>query len=229
MENQEGPAGRDQPTGSGAPGAASVQEVASQVQQTIGTTFEQARQQGIGHLDAQKDKAAETVGGVAQALRQTGSHLREGNQDFVADVVDRAASELEQFSGQLRDQDVDQLLQDVEGFARRQPAVFVGGAVMLGLFAARFLRSSRPTFDSGYAAGPYPTFGGTPPMSGIGTPGTWSPGSGMPMPGPGSPGYGSGTWTGTSPAPTMPSTSTVPTPDTTSPVEECEPSVSESE
>src|SRR5439155_16808848 len=102
MENQEGPAGRDQPTGSGAPGAASVQEVASQVQQTIGTTFEQARQQGMGHLDAQKDKAAEAVGGVAQALRQTGWHLRSGQQDMVADLVDRAASELERFSGQFR-------------------------------------------------------------------------------------------------------------------------------
>src|SRR5438876_7541871 len=76
MDSSGGTLGGTSPAGS-----ANLQEVASQVQQTVGQTIEQARQQGMGHLDAQKDKAAETVGGVAQALRQTGSHLREGNQD----------------------------------------------------------------------------------------------------------------------------------------------------
>jgi hypothetical protein len=35
------------------------------------------------------------------------------------------------------------LIDDVEDFARREPAVFIGGAIAIGLVAARFLKSSR--------------------------------------------------------------------------------------
>lgn len=36
-----------------------------------------------------------------------------------------------------------ELAADVEGFTRRQPALFMGGAFVLGLTTARFLKSSR--------------------------------------------------------------------------------------
>ena len=43
----------------------------------------------------------------------------------------------------LNNANPDTLLDDVEAFARREPAMFIGGAIAIGLLAARFLKSSR--------------------------------------------------------------------------------------
>src|SRR5690606_33979901 len=43
----------------------------------------------------------------------------------------------------LDNQDVAELVDNAEDLARRQPAVFVGGAFALGVLGGRFLRSSR--------------------------------------------------------------------------------------
>ena len=45
-------------------------------------------------------------------------------------------------SGYLEGKGLRDVLDDVSGFAKRQPGLFVGGALVAGLVAARFLRSS---------------------------------------------------------------------------------------
>jgi hypothetical protein len=40
---------------------------------------------------------------------------------------------------------------DLENLARRQPAIVIGGAVVLGLIGARFLRSSERRRGGGHA------------------------------------------------------------------------------
>jgi hypothetical protein len=49
---------------------------------------------------------------------------------------------VERLSGYLRSNSVSDMVSGVEEFARRQPAIFIGSACMLGLLAARFLKSS---------------------------------------------------------------------------------------
>jgi len=49
---------------------------------------------------------------------------------------------LERFSNNVRGKDVNELLDGARDFARRQPALFVGGSFAVGLLAARFLKSS---------------------------------------------------------------------------------------
>ena len=88
--------------------------------------------------------------GVANALRQTGEQLHEQDQGSVGRYAEQAAEQAERFSGYLRDRDANQLLNDVEDFARERPAIFLGGAFLLGAAAARFLKSSagrREEFD----------------------------------------------------------------------------------
>jgi hypothetical protein len=60
----------------------------------------------------------------------------------VSEYTEKAAELVEGFSGYLREKNVDQLLGEVERFARRQAALFVGGAFALGFLASRFLKSS---------------------------------------------------------------------------------------
>jgi hypothetical protein len=101
------------------------------------------QQQASSALSSQKVRAADSMKPVIDAVRQTGESLREKN-GTIAGYADSAASQLERFSTQLRDRDVSELMDEVSAFARRQPALFIGGGVALGLIAARFLKSSAP-------------------------------------------------------------------------------------
>jgi hypothetical protein len=93
-------------------------------------------------LTSQKGRATDGLDALASAVRQTSSQLRQERHDGVAQYIDRAADGIERFSGTLKSKDATELLQDAQRFARRQPALFIGGSFALGLLAARFLKSS---------------------------------------------------------------------------------------
>jgi hypothetical protein len=79
---------------------------------------------------------------VAQAVRQSARPFRDNQQDTIAEYVEKAADQLEQFSTRLRERDLNELMNDAQRFARRQPALFIGVAFTAGLLGARFLKSS---------------------------------------------------------------------------------------
>jgi uncharacterized protein YjbJ (UPF0337 family) len=122
-----------------------VGQVADQAQHAAGQVVDQARQQVSSRLAGQKERAAEGLTSVAHALRQTSQQLREQDQQAVTGYIESAASQVERVSNYLKHNDLGGLIEDVEQFARRQPALFLGGTFVLGLLGARFLKSSRPT------------------------------------------------------------------------------------
>jgi hypothetical protein len=97
----------------------------------------------VSQLSTQKDRATDGIGSVAQAVRQSTQQLREQRHDTIAQYVDQAAAQLERFSNTLKEKNVSELLDEAQRFARRNPALFVGGAFALGLLSARFFKSSR--------------------------------------------------------------------------------------
>lgn len=117
-------------------------DVVDQAKEQTGQAMEQARTSAFTMMDQQKSRAADGLGSVAQALRQTGDSLRSGDQGSLSQYADRAADTVDQFSQQLRSKSVEELLDDAEDFARREPEVFLGGAVLLGLLASRFFKAS---------------------------------------------------------------------------------------
>ena len=119
-------------------------EVIDQVQDKASETVNQVRDQVSGQLENQKTQVAEGLGSVAQMVRMTGDQLRQNNQGMVAQYTDKLADSMDKFSGYLRERDLGDMLNEVQDFARREPALFLGGAFTLGLLAARFLRSSSP-------------------------------------------------------------------------------------
>jgi hypothetical protein len=129
-----------------------AQELASQAQQKAGEQVESGLARG-------KSRAAETLGGVAQSLRLSSQHLREQNQEGTGRYVEKAAQQVERLSSYLQNADVGEVVDQVEDFARRQPALFLGGAFALGLLGARFLKSSRRG-EVGTPASGYPTYRG---------------------------------------------------------------------
>jgi len=90
----------------------------------------------------QKDAAAERVQGFASALRTAADDLSGRDQRLTASCVEQAADSIERLSRALQRQDLDEIVGNVEDFARRQPVAFLGGAVLTGLVLARFMKSS---------------------------------------------------------------------------------------
>lgn len=154
--------------------------VADEAQQKVGQAVDQVRQQGMSQLATQKDRVAGTVGSVAHALRETGKQLKQGDDAPVAEYVDRVADTVEQFSNHIRQRDVDELVHDAESFARRQPALFLGGAFFLGVVAARFLRSSPPDEPRSNQTDLWVP--GTPRNAAIEAPYSWQTGENQPGP-----------------------------------------------
>lgn len=97
----------------------------------------------VSQLSTQKDRASDGIGSVVQAVRQSTQQLRDQQHDTIAQYVDQAAAQLERFSKTLKEKNVTQLVDEAQRFARRNPAVFIGGAFALGLLGARFFKSSR--------------------------------------------------------------------------------------
>lgn len=96
-------------------------------------------------LSNQKNRATDGLGSLAAAVRKTSEPLRQSDQATLASYVEQAADSIERFSSDLRQRDIGELLDDAKRFAKRQPALFIGGAFAVGVLAARFLKSSSET------------------------------------------------------------------------------------
>lgn len=88
--------------------------------------------------------ATKTLGDFANAVRRAGDELDQHDQTPASRLVRQAADGLENLSRNLADKDPGDLLNAVRDFGRRNPAAFIGGAVLVGLALGRFARASEP-------------------------------------------------------------------------------------
>ena len=122
--------------------AAKARDMGTRAQHEAERLSAEAKTKGRTLLHDQQRVIAEQIGGFAEALQQTAQHLQEQNRGVVAQYTEQAAQGLERFSRTLHERDVKAIVGQVEDFARRQPAVFMGSAALLGFLASRFLKSS---------------------------------------------------------------------------------------
>jgi uncharacterized phage infection (PIP) family protein YhgE len=102
---------------------------------------DQLRTKASGALSQQKSRATQGLGSVVEAIRQTGQQLGDGNSGISA-YVNNAADSLQRWTQTLERKDIGEIVEDVQRFGRRQPALFVGLSFGAGLLGARFLKSS---------------------------------------------------------------------------------------
>lgn len=127
-----------------------VSEVAGEAKQQAAALTQQAKVEAKSSLHSQKQMVANELHGAAHALRETSSTLREQNQTMFAEYGGQLAERIDHASTYLEEHDLDDLVSEVENFARRKPELFIGGAFTLGLLAARFLKSSAPASGANY-------------------------------------------------------------------------------
>jgi hypothetical protein len=99
------------------------------------------KQNVTSRVDEQKNRAADGLGGIANVIHQASDQLRNDNE-ALAQFVDQAGEQLRRFADQIRQKGIGDMFDDVQSFARRRPALFIGGALLVGLGIARFLKSS---------------------------------------------------------------------------------------
>lgn len=116
--------------------------VTQQARERTGELANRGGEQVKSQLANQKHEAAQRLMPVQTALRETAQQLRKQDQRSMGQYADKAADGVDRVSNYLRDTDVDEMTEEVRYFARRSPAIFLGGAAALGFLVTRFLKSS---------------------------------------------------------------------------------------
>jgi hypothetical protein len=133
-----------------------VQETAGQAQQKAVEVKGQAGDRVRQELDVRSTQAGEQLGLTADAIRRTGEELRSDGNDTPAKVVTAVADRAERLGSYLTLANSDQMLRDVENFARRQPLLFAVGGATIGFLAARFMKaSSSSRYEGSNGSGSY--------------------------------------------------------------------------
>jgi ElaB/YqjD/DUF883 family membrane-anchored ribosome-binding protein len=101
-----------------------------------------ARSAAESLLEEQKRQIADRVSAVAKALRSAAQPLEESQTRVIARYLEEGAMQVESFSRNMRERRWSELVADTEDFARRQPTVFVLGAVATGFVVGRLLWAS---------------------------------------------------------------------------------------
>jgi hypothetical protein len=143
------------------------QDLLQHAKQAGGEIVNQVQQRAGEQVERQKETAANELSRVVNAVRRVGETLsgEEANGPiarYAAEYSDKAADTLERFTNYIREQDGRRLLNDVQNFGRRQPALLLGGAFLLGFAGARLIRSSmeassQTSMNTGYQRRQYNT------------------------------------------------------------------------
>jgi hypothetical protein len=111
------------------------------VQKTMGASSGQLKERAHEMAEQQKAAGAQQIGEAARAIEAAAGDLKD-KMPLAAEFVEDVAARLDALASTLTEHSVDEMLGNVAGFARRQPAVFFAGAIAAGLALSRFAKSS---------------------------------------------------------------------------------------
>ena len=129
--------------------AEDIASLGARATSNIAEATETAKAHARRIANRQKDVGADTLGEVAGAVHGAARALESGMPQ-VAGYVHGAATRLDDAATTLRHQSVDDLIEGIGSFARTQPALFFGGAMLAGFALTRFLKSSGHSAGRGW-------------------------------------------------------------------------------
>lgn len=139
--------------GNGGTGTATVRSFYDQAKESAGQAYDVVSEKAATKLDEQKSTLSGGLTTVADSVRQVSDNLgasttESGLAEAAAKYTNTTAQKIEDVAGYFETHSVRDMARDLEGFARRNPAVFLGAAFGLGLLAARFLKSTPRAQDN---------------------------------------------------------------------------------
>lgn len=139
--------------------ASMLGSVAADFKDAAAEKFGAAMTEVRAKADGAKDGVADEVKDVAMALRHASEELRGGSAQ--ERTLGSIATSLADASDALRDKDLGEIVQMVSKVARNNPALFLGGAALLGFAASRYAKASSShnggTHSGGTQGGGMPT------------------------------------------------------------------------
>ena len=121
-----------------------AKENASQLGEAAVSVASSAKGKVEGAVTERKSLGADYMELLAQATSRAANEF-ESELPQAAHYIRQAAEQIQGVADTVREKDVRQLVGEVQDFARRQPTLFFGGAVLLGFAALRFLKSAPPS------------------------------------------------------------------------------------
>lgn len=121
----------------GAPdGTAAPEDTARRLKDSTARVVDHTKQVAKEKAEASAVRAGATVQDAATALRRVADDVQ-GDHAWMGSALRKSAEGLEAASDSLSGGDVSRALSNLDGFARRQPAVFLGASLALGFALAR--------------------------------------------------------------------------------------------
>lgn len=120
---------------------AEASRTAEQLQEQGEDIAATAKERAVAFTAEQKRSGAQHVDVVARAVRKAAEELEQSSPELARYARD-AASSVGDVSNALRERSVGELVNDVNGFAKRQPGAFFAAAIATGFALSRFLKSS---------------------------------------------------------------------------------------
>lgn len=114
-----------------------AKQVAHETQRQAKDLLDQGRGQVKDQVVSQQQKAGQSLSSLAQELRSLADGTSEGAPGPARDLLQQGAGMVENFASKLQNREPAELLDEVRGFARRKPGLFLLGAAAAGVLAGR--------------------------------------------------------------------------------------------
>ncbi|MEM1149158.1 MAG: hypothetical protein AAGI03_01170 [Pseudomonadota bacterium] len=105
------------------------------------------------HGIAAKEHAAARLDTASDMMRASASGAPTHSPE--AQALEKVAAQVDALAAQIRDADLASITRKTTDFARRNPAVFLGAAALMGFAAVRFLKASGEAESVEFAADPW--------------------------------------------------------------------------
>ncbi|MEU3945107.1 hypothetical protein [Streptomyces sp. NPDC029526] len=168
--------------------AEQARTVAGEARRQAGSAVRDLRGRAVEEADGQARRAAGTLRQWAGDLSDLADHAR--HDSAARGLAAEAAGRSHRAADYLEQQGVEGLVADLQGFARRRPGTFLGGALLAGLVVGRLVKASgnsaqagpETSADGAEASAPAALPSGPPPAvpPGVGSLPTGAPPNGAP-------------------------------------------------
>lgn len=128
--------------GVGQQASAKAQEAASVAQEKASELREHGSTRLRNELDQRSNQAGSQMRSLAEALRRSGNDLDNQGNVNASQLTGQAADRIERLGSYLKEKSGDELMGDIEAFARRRPWMLAGLGMLAGVAAARFMKAS---------------------------------------------------------------------------------------
>lgn len=131
-----------QQEGLAGPASARAQDASSAAQEKASELREEGSARLRDQFDQRSSQAGRQMRSLAEALRRSGDELGSEGNGGMPQLTGKAADRIEQLGGYLEQKRGDELMRDIETFARRRPWMLAGVGMLAGMAGARFMKAS---------------------------------------------------------------------------------------